>query len=483
MTNHQKKINLESQKQRSILGEKFLITLYRLTTAIKIYQSNNEILLESAKEFLGIITQWISEEGLLTVQVARGQFFLNDEKLSFQRENISVVKEMLDYFEQRMKPGLRFNPIVNGAAIEQVLTFARLLNTAVKEEEPLIWLDKRLAENSFAWVEIVYLPEPIQEEDREEQKEMARKTYSYALSSVKEVSQKIAAQNRSGVRKLKRIVQNMVDFISEDDSLLLGMSTVREHDDYTYTHSVNVAILSLCLGWHIGLSKISLSWLGVSALVHDLGKLDIPHEILNKPGKLTNGEFQEMKRHPLRSVSQVLKLRASRDLKTKILLPPLEHHMKYDFSGYPRVRRKQPISLFGRIIAIADVFDALSSPRIYRPIAYSPDKVLAMMMESAGKDFDPILLKVFINTLGLYPVGTLLYLNTGEKGLVVSCGKNENKTRPVIVLLVPDNQGGFKKGKLVNLAEKDSKTGVFVRNVSSSHHPSSLGLQPVEFIV
>ena len=125
MTTNQKKINLESQKQRSILGEKFLIALYRLTTAIKIYQSNNDILLERAKEFSGITAQWVSAESLLTVQVARGQFFLNDEKLTFQRENISVIKEMLEYFEQRMNPGLHFSPALNGATIDQILTFAQ----------------------------------------------------------------------------------------------------------------------------------------------------------------------------------------------------------------------------------------------------------------------------------------------------------------------------------------------------------------------
>ena len=201
-----------------------------------------------------------------------------------------------------------------------------------------------------------------------------------------------------------------------------------------------------------------MSWLGISGLVHDLGKVEIPLEILNKPGKLSPSEFQEMEKHPLNSVSQVLKLQAPRDLKTKILLPPLEHHMKYDFSGYPRVRRKQPVSLFGRIITIADVYDALSSPRIYRPVAYSPDKVLGMLMEGAGKDFDPILVKVFINMLGIYPVGTLLNLDTGEKGLVVSCGEGENKARPLIVLLESDNQGGYEKtvkvSPMVTLGER-----------------------------
>ncbi len=483
MTHQPKQLISEFQKRRNILGERFLIALYRLTSTVKIYQSNNEVLRDCAKEFMDIIAQWVAEEGYLTIRSSRGQFFLYEEKLIYQRENINVIKEMLDYFEQRMIPGFRFSHAINDTSIEEILTFTRLLNNAEKEEDPLPRLRQKLAEGSFQWVEIDYLPETIQEEYNEELKEIARKTYSYALSSVKEVSQKIASQGRAGVLKLKRIVQDMVDFLSEDDPVLLSMSTIREYDDYTYTHSVNVAILSLCLGKRIGLPKVSLSWLGICGLVHDLGKLDVPQEILNKPGKLTDSEFREMEKHPLRSVSQIFKLRASRDLKAKILLPPLEHHMKYDFSGYPRVRRKQPLSLFGRIIGIADVFDAFSSPRVYRPIAYSPDKVLGIMMEGAGKDFDPLLLKVFINMLGVYPVGTLLQLDSDEKGLVVASAESENKSRPIIVLLKSDNQGGYKKGKLVNLSERNPKTGAFVRNIVRSYHPSSFGIQPVGFIL
>jgi len=470
------------QKDQNYQGEKFLTAFYRLVSAVKIYQSNNAVLRDCAKEFMGIVSQWVSEEGNLDFRVARGQFFLYEEKLVYQRENINVVKEMLDYLEQRMNPGFNFKPGIKDATVDQVLVFSRLLNNAAKEKEPLPWLNHKLAQGPFPWVEIKASSGTIEEND-DELKEMARKTYSYALSSVKEVSRKIAFQGRSGVRKIKRIVQNMVDFLADDDSVLLGMSTIREYDDYTYTHSVNVAILSLCLGKRIGLSRVSLSWLGICGLVHDLGKLEVPQEILNKPGKLSPSEFQEMEKHSLKSVCQIFRLNASRDLKTRILLPPLEHHMKYDASGYPKVRRKQPISLFGRIISISDVYDALSSPRVYRPTAYGPDRALSIMLEGSGKDFDPILLKVFINMLGIYPVGTLLELDTGEKGLVVPHAEDTDKSRPHITLLTPDSQGGYQKGKTVNLAQQEPGTGSFLRNIISSHHPMTYGIQPAEFIL
>ena len=300
---------------------------------------------------------------------------------------------------------------------------------------------------------------------------------------MKEVSQRIGSESHAGVRKVKRIVQEMVSLLSGDYSLLLGMSTIRDYDDYTYAHSVNVAILSLCLGKNIGLSRSSLYRLGVAGLVHDLGKVEVPKEILNKPGKLTADEFKEIEKHPIKSVGQILKIEAERDIKIKLFLPPLEHHMKYDLSGYPKIRRSQTLSLFGRIIAIADVYDALTSPRTYRPTAFSPEKVLAYMLQGSGKDFDPILLKVFINMVGAYPVGTLVELDTGEKGLVLPSSGEENKGRPKVVLLVSDGQGGFKKGKRVDLAQKDTATDSFVRNIVNCLNPSIYGIQPADIIL
>jgi HD-GYP domain-containing protein (c-di-GMP phosphodiesterase class II) len=261
------------------------------------------------------------------------------------------------------------------------------------------------------------------------------------------------------------------------------MSTIRDHDDYTYTHSVNVAILSLCLGKQIGLSDTSLRDLGICGLVHDLGKTDIPIEILNKPEKLNAEEVEVIERHPLRSVSQIIKLRASGDLKAKIILPPFEHHLKYDLSGYPRLPTKKPVSLFGSIVTIADVFDALTSPRIYRSEAFSPDRALGYMLDRSGTDFDPLLLKAFVNMLGTYPVGTLVLLDTGEKGIVVDSPDNIDRTRPKVVLLVPDGQDGFKKGNSVRLTERNPYTGSFLRSIVQSMHASTLGIQPVEFLL
>ncbi|HVO67840.1 MAG TPA: HD domain-containing phosphohydrolase [Syntrophales bacterium] len=275
----------------------------------------------------------------------------------------------------------------------------------------------------------------------------------------------------------------MVDLIHDHEALFLGLSTIQNYDDYTYTHSINVAVLSMCLGNRIGLSRAALCHLGLCGLFHDLGKVEVPLEIINKPGKLTDQEWGKIQEHPLLSVRQVLKLQTSHDLKSKIILAPFEHHLNYDLTGYPQIPSKKRVSLFGRILQIADFYDAISSPRIYRTYAYSRDQALDLMLERSGKEFDAVLLKVFINLMGIYPPGTLLLLDSGELGLAVSYPDRKERSRPSIMLLIENSQGGFSKGELVNLNEKDETSGRYKRNIVQCVHPETYGIEVASFIL
>lgn len=475
-------MNADSKKDRNLQGEIFFRTFFRLLQTVKIHHSDNPLLLDQVKEFVDVVLS-SGEQDSLTLQVSRSQFYLQEEKFACRTQSLTLIQEMLNYFEQRSLPGLRFHPSVREAAPGQIIAFAHLLNQAERREEPLSWLQGQLQEGNYPWVEIVFEADPDLPAQPSDRGERGRWTYSHALTSIQEVAGKLTSQQRAGVHKAKRMVQNMVDLLTEDDSVLLGMSTIRDYDDYTFTHSVNVAILSMCLGKRIGLSRISMERLGICGLFHDIGKVEVPHELIIKPGKLTDEEYDRLKEHSINSVRQIVKLNAARDLKANALLPPFEHHLKYDLSGYPQTDRKKPISLFGRILTITDIFDAMTSARIYRPVAFSPDRVLSMMLEGAGTEFDPLILKIFIQMLGLYPVGTLLLLDTGEMGLVTGAPEDAEVGRPRIVLLKENGKNGFRKGELVNLSETDPQTGAFRRNINRSLHPSALGIQPSDFLV
>jgi HD-GYP domain-containing protein (c-di-GMP phosphodiesterase class II) len=269
----------------------------------------------------------------------------------------------------------------------------------------------------------------------------------------------------------------------EEQPLLLAMSTIRAYDDYTFAHSVDVAILSLYIGRQLGLPRETMECLGVCGLFHDLGKVMLPYELLNKSEALTPEESEQFRRHSLNSTRLIVQLlSAPVERKARIMLPPFEHHLKYDLSGYPALGWNRPITLCGRILMIADVYDALTSPRVYRKEAMSADRALGLMMQGMGTVFDPVILKVFVRMLGFYPIGTILELDGGQIGMVSRAPEDQDLRRPWVVILRDDGRGGYLRGEEVNLAERDA-TGAYRREVVGSAHPSSRKIQPASILI
>lgn len=312
---------------------------------------------------------------------------------------------------------------------------------------------------------------------------MARKTYSHALTSILSMSAKNGIKKKVGIQKSKRVVQGMIEILAKDESILLGMSTIRNYDDYTYTHSVNVAILGMCVGRRLGLSRHLLEQLGLSGLFHDLGKVDVPIELISKTSKLTEDEYEKVKSHSINSVRQIIRLNADHTLKAKLVLPPFEHHLGIDLSGYPQTSRRAPVSLLGRIIAVADHYDAMTSSRSYRKVPINPDVALKIMMESAGTVLDPVVLKIFIEMMGIYPVGSLLTLDTKEVALSARTPEDADNGRPIVCILSRGRDNKIRKSRYVNLSDRDPQTGNFLRNIIECYHPSVFGIQPADFLV
>jgi putative nucleotidyltransferase with HDIG domain len=313
-----------------------------------------------------------------------------------------------------------------------------------------------------------------------QRRERARKAYFNALAAVREVAEK-ASKGVAGVRKTRRLAQSIVDLVREDKSLLLGLATIRDYDDYTYTHSVNVALLATCLGRYIGLSNTSLEYLTVCALFHDLGKVGVSKSILLKQGELSDSEWMVMKSHPLIGVRKILRLHAPQTLRSRIILGPFEHHLNPDLSGYPKTRFMKKQSLLGRILKIADVYEALTSERVYRPRSFTPDEALRRMWKEKGRSFDPLLLKSFVNMMGIYPVGSLVELDTGEVAVVMDYPEGSGPELPMVLVLVEDGKGGLAPGDLVNLAARDDTPSQ--KRIVRGVHPSRYGIEPSRFFL
>ncbi len=475
--------------RRNQLREECVKAFYSLIRAARIHQANNQLIVQTAKEFVRTVVELSKDAGDVSIQFMGRRIYVQEKKLIFRPETVTLFDGIIDYFDKRAVQGIRLRPTIKDAKGVDLLAFIRLLNDAEKQDRPREWLLAQATPDKHPWVELLqeaYGADAMEEGDR---KNRGLRSYAHVMESVQEIARKLTARQSTGLNRARRVLQNMVDLIMEDEPLFRALSTIRFYDDYTFGHSVNVGILSMCLGKRIMLSKKSLETLGLCGLLHDLGKIEAPKNILNKPGKLTDEEFEVMKRHSMDSVRLIVKIQASRDRKNDILLAPFEHHLKYDLSGYPKTDRSSALSLFGRILAIADVYDAITSPRVYRKSVLPPNRALGFMWEGVGKDFDPILLKIFINMLGVYPVGTLLVLDTRKAGLVVEPPEDAEGplewARPWIVLLKRDSGNGhrkFVKGETINLAEKDPKTGHYRHTIVKSLNAANYGIQPIDFI-
>ncbi len=244
----------------------------------------------------------------------------------------------------------------------------------------------------------------------------AKKVYEDSLSFAKDFIHKAYLEKNVDVERSEEFVDDVISSVVRNREALTGLCKLRVYDEYTYTHSINVTVMATAFGQFLGLPEAELRPLGLAALFHDVGKANIPIEVLNKPGRLDAREFTVMKRHPLESYS-ILKDKGA--LKSQVLLAIVEHHEKYDGSGYPRGLRGEDISMFARIISLADVYDALTSDRVYRK-GIPPSNALGIMYGMREKDFHPTMVERFIKCLGVYPVGSFVRLSDSRHGLVWS---------------------------------------------------------------
>src|SRR5210317_395193 len=331
-------------KELVLFSENLFTAFYKMVQAIRIHRNNNQLVIQSAEYFIRAVNRFSRDESHLTIQIISGRFYLQQEKVLYRRETANLMNNALVYFETRGIHGLSLSTAIQRKDLKEMLLFAQLMNQAESHKDPSNWLEAQMSEKGLDWVEI--LPEPDSDDlhnldqadsltitmdavaaDQENKVVKSAETaYAGSLTSLKEVIGKVSDNRPAGIRKTVRIVQKTVDLVIDKRSVLLKMSTLRNHDDYTYTHSVNVSILAICLGQHIGLSKNALETLGICGLFHDLGKVDVPLKILNKQGKLTEHEFKVIQKHSLSSVRHIAKLRAPRKLKSKIMLAPFEHH-------------------------------------------------------------------------------------------------------------------------------------------------------------
>ena len=246
----------------------------------------------------------------------------------------------------------------------------------------------------------------------------------------------------------EKVVDNMVESVIRNPDALVCLSQLKDISEYTALHSVRTCVLALTFGRHLVLSKDELKILGIGALLHDIGMAKLPATILDKPGGLTVEEFELMTQH----VPWGLEI-----LKRSGGVPPAaleileQHHERHDGSGYVRKLKGDLIGYVGAICAIVDVYDAITSQRVYRgPV--SADDALKRMYEWRHKDFHAELVQEFIKCMGIYPIGSLVELSTGGVGVVITINR-ARRLKPKVVLLLTANKKPLSRKVITDLAE------------------------------
>ncbi len=464
-------------------GRDFLLQLYAALRALKLYPVENDQVQRTLAELTQSATHLLGVEEELEVRMAGEFIFVNSTRLRLDLDNFATFSHVLTTLRQAGVGVLRIDQPVDQRQWQMVVSL--LLAFAGREPDPnkTHELQQRLREAAVHQVTVEPPAEAEDLEDEEKAREVAKRTYERSVAVTKEVVNSVRMGRSANVKKVKRAVQSIVDQVLKNEVSLVGLTTIRDYDEYTFTHSVNVCIFSISIGKRLGLTKLQLYDLGLAALFHDVGKSRVPLEILNKEGALTDEEWRVMQAHPWLGVLTLFSLRGYGEIPYRPMIAAYEHHMKIDLTGYPRTLRPRQLSVFSKIVAVADAFDAATSRRAYQTVPLQPDQVLKEMWENPRRGFDPALVKALINLLGIYPVGTCVVLDSFELGIVHSANPDPTQLHRPVVRVVSTPEGAIQTpGHVVDLSET-KPDGSFKRSIIKVTDPAKYGINPGDYFV
>ncbi|MDR1871728.1 MAG: HD-GYP domain-containing protein [Deltaproteobacteria bacterium] len=298
----------------------------------------------------------------------------------------------------------------------------------------------------------------------------AAKAYNRALDTSKALVAACRMNKRIEVNEVQENVDELVESVSRNQDALTALIKLRRFDDYTYTHSLNVSVLSIASGKALGLSDQELKILGMGTMFHDLGKCRIPSIILNKPDKLTDEEFVIMKNHAALSAEILIEQKLPVD--DLVIKVARYHHERMDGSGYPDHLKGDQIPYLATVCGLSDVYDALTSDRVYHK-GMLPHEALKFIYGLRGTHFQPEWVDRFVQSVGIYPPGSLVELNTGQMAVVMEVN-HDSLLCPIIKLVVDPKGQIYDRPKVVNLAQPEGRD----YSIQAVIPPKKAGIDP-----
>jgi HD-GYP domain-containing protein (c-di-GMP phosphodiesterase class II) len=450
-------------QQILMLGTQLVTQMSILIKMSKLHGRTNTALDSPVDSALTVIKALAQDEPI-TVRLQNDFLFLGQRHLKVTSAQMPVFATVIDTLNKWNIGGVSFSKDVESRDFRELIFQLGLFDTA---NSSISTLRAALEQHAVKGID-------VEERRVLRGKATAKSRYANAASAVGTLVQDSREKGTIGFKQAKRAIQSIVDLMMNDEASLLGLTTLRCHDQYTHNHSVNVALLSMALGNRAGYPKVELADLGLAALFHDLGKATIPMEVLNKPGEFTEEEWGMMRNHPTEGALSLAKMRGITNLPGRMASASFEHHMNLDFSGYPKLNVSWKLSMTGRILMIADCYDAMTSSRVYRREPMSPSKVLGFMFGKAGKSFDPILMKLFMTCVGIIPIGSLVLLDSNELAVVLKPASDPSEAEYPYVKVITDPQGeAIENGRELDLREKNENgeyRHYIVRLIDNTEH-------------
>lgn len=360
-----------------------------------------------AKDFLAVF----QEKPRVRLGILEDTLFFEKHMFVLSEPAIEEIRALID---ERGLEGLEFEA---GLSAQEIQRFFQTLHESQVVGEDLTQL---LVDRGITHIQ----PVVLESREADERAEPPRKIYQRALTVVSHIFNDVRMGRIPSSAEAIEVVDSMVRSTLSEPHALLALSLLKDYDNYTFTHSVNVSVIALAVGHACGLPEEKMRTLGLGALLHDIGKLIINKEIINKPGRLTEAEYEEIKKHPA-SGSQIAGQMDG--ISEEVVDIILGHHLNYDRSGYPADARGRKISQLADMATIADTYDAMTTLRSYqRPV--TPRMAVKNLMDLSGTTLHPILLQKLIDYLGPYPVGSLVRLDSNELAVVTRVGREKGNS-------------------------------------------------------
>lgn len=454
--------------------------LFVLFKASAIYDRNNEGYMKPAVAARKVLSTIFEEESQATIEIRGDNLFFNKYRVKFQVESYAGGRFLIDEMTRRGVGAIEIEQDVTAAELDAfVFAFNRL---EVRKGENIDQLRSLLAAENVVHITVqVHVPEDDEDDEPEDDRHVTKRTFFRAMNVVEDVMSRARAGKSVNFVQAKRVVHGLVDRVIDDEQTLMELSNIRSFDEYTHAHCVNVSVYSIAIGVRLGLDRVQLSELGFGGLFHDIGKIKLPLELINKPDEYDEWDWRQMRMHPVLGSKTIMMMRRDYDrCLARAISMAFEHHIGLDGSGYPKTINKRKPDLFSRICSIADAFDAMTSGRVYSKRPMSPDEALRKLVMRAGTMYDTFLLKLFINAIGVFPIGTLVLLDTNELGVVYR-NNSEDLMRPKVRVFA-DVDGEKEVVQIMDLTRKDTSTGTYIRSIKQMIDPHKYGIDVQRYI-